>query len=122
VPLYYFEPEGQGWDYQDDDGIKLQSDAEALAYAYSIIGELKADYEGSHRPGTCLSRTGFARQSSALPSNSFSSSASCASRADLSRRCRWRREEERQGAGSVSLSSRWLKTCVNVERDGYSFA
>ena len=50
MPLYYFEPEGQGWDYQDDDGIELQSDAEALAYAYSIIGELKADYEGSHRP------------------------------------------------------------------------
>ena len=51
VPLYYFEPEGPDWwDYQDDDGIELRSDAEALVYAYSILRELKADYEDSHRP------------------------------------------------------------------------
>jgi hypothetical protein len=51
VPLYYFEPERPGWsDYQDDDGIELPSDAEASAYAYSMIRELSADYEGSDRP------------------------------------------------------------------------
>ena len=51
VPLYYFEPEGPGWsDYQDDDGIELQSDAEALVYAHSMIRELKADYEDSDCP------------------------------------------------------------------------
>jgi hypothetical protein len=51
VPLYYFEPEGPSWsDYQDDDGIELPSDAEALAYAYSMIRELKADYKGSECP------------------------------------------------------------------------
>ena len=51
MPLYYFEPEGPGWsDYQDDDGIELMSDAEALAYAYTIIRELKADRKGSNRP------------------------------------------------------------------------
>ena len=51
MPPYYFEPEGEGWwDYQDDDGIELQSNAEALVYAYSMIQELKADYEDSHRP------------------------------------------------------------------------
>jgi hypothetical protein len=51
VPLYYFEPEGPDWsNYQDDDGIELQSDAEALVYAYSIIRELKSDDEGDHRP------------------------------------------------------------------------
>jgi hypothetical protein len=51
VPLYYFEPEGTGWsDYQDEDGIELPSDAQALAYARSMIRELKADYKGSDRP------------------------------------------------------------------------
>jgi hypothetical protein len=51
VPLYYFETEGPGWsDYQDDDGIELLSDAKALAYAYTMIGKLKADREGSNRP------------------------------------------------------------------------
>jgi hypothetical protein len=51
VPLYYFETEGPSWsDYQDDDGIELQSDAEALVYAYTMIRELTADYEGSDRP------------------------------------------------------------------------
>jgi hypothetical protein len=51
VPLYYFEAEGPGWsDYQDDNGIELQSDAEALVYAYSMIRELKADYEDSGHP------------------------------------------------------------------------
>ena len=51
MPLYYFEPEGPGWsDYRDDDGIELPNDAEALAYAYTMIRELKADYEGSDRP------------------------------------------------------------------------
>jgi hypothetical protein len=50
VPLYYFEPEGPGWsDYQDDEGIELPSDAEALAYASSMIRELKEDYKGSDR-------------------------------------------------------------------------
>jgi phage major head subunit gpT-like protein len=49
--MYYFEPEGPGWsDYQDDDGIELKSNAEALAYAYTVIRELKADREGSSRP------------------------------------------------------------------------
>jgi hypothetical protein len=43
VPLYYFEPEGPGWDYQDDDGIELPNDAEALAYARQMIRELKED-------------------------------------------------------------------------------
>lgn len=51
MPLYYFETEGPSWsDYQDDDGIELRSDAEALVYAYSIVRELKADYKSSHRP------------------------------------------------------------------------
>ena len=51
MPLYYFEPEGPGWlDFEDEDGIELPSDAKALAYAYTIIGELKADREGSNRP------------------------------------------------------------------------
>ena len=51
VPLYYFETEGPSWsDYQDDDGIELRSDAEALVYAYSIVRELKTDYKSSHRP------------------------------------------------------------------------
>jgi uncharacterized protein DUF6894 len=51
VPLYYFEAEGPGWsDYRDDDGIELLSDAKALAYAHTMIGELKADREGSNRP------------------------------------------------------------------------
>ena len=50
MPLYYFETEGPNWsDYQDDDGIELPSDAEALAYAHSMIRELKADL-GSDRP------------------------------------------------------------------------
>jgi hypothetical protein len=49
--LYFFEAEGPGWsDYEDDEGIELPSDAKALAYAYSVIGELKGDYEGSDRP------------------------------------------------------------------------
>jgi hypothetical protein len=46
VPLYYFEPEGpgwDGWDYQDDDGIELPNDAEAVAYARRMIRELKED-------------------------------------------------------------------------------
>jgi hypothetical protein len=43
VPLYYFEPEGPGWDFQDDDGIELPNDAEALAYARRMIRELKED-------------------------------------------------------------------------------
>ena len=51
VPLYYFEAEGPGWsDYQDDEGIELLSDAKALAYAYSMIRELSADYERSDCP------------------------------------------------------------------------
>jgi hypothetical protein len=51
VPLYYFEAEGPGWsDYQDDDGIELLSDAQALVYAYQMIRELEADFEGSDRP------------------------------------------------------------------------
>ena len=50
MPLYYFETEGPDWsDYQDDDGIELQSDAEALVYAYTMIRELKADYQGGDR-------------------------------------------------------------------------
>jgi hypothetical protein len=54
VPLYYFEPEGPGWsDYNDDDGIELQSDIKALAYAHSMVLELKADYKSSDRPLTC---------------------------------------------------------------------
>jgi len=45
VPLYYFETEGSSWsDYQDDDGIELRSDAQALVYAYSIVRE------SSHHP------------------------------------------------------------------------
>jgi hypothetical protein len=43
MPLYYFEPEGPGWDYQDDDGIELPNNAEALAYAHQLIRELKED-------------------------------------------------------------------------------
>jgi hypothetical protein len=43
VPLYYFEPEGPGWDYQDDAGTELPTDAGALAYARQIIRELKED-------------------------------------------------------------------------------
>jgi hypothetical protein len=55
VPLYYFEPEGPGWsDYQDDDGIELPNDTEALAYAHLMIRELNADYEGSDRPSHLL--------------------------------------------------------------------
>jgi len=51
VPLYYFETEGPGWsDYQDDEGIELLSDAEALVYAHSMIGELKVDFQDSDRP------------------------------------------------------------------------
>jgi hypothetical protein len=51
VPLYYFEPEGTGWsDYEDNDGIELPSDIKALAYAHSMILELKADYKGRDRP------------------------------------------------------------------------
>jgi hypothetical protein len=51
VPLYYFEPEGPNWsDYQDEEGIELPNDAEALAYAYSMIRELKPDLKGSDRP------------------------------------------------------------------------
>jgi hypothetical protein len=51
VPLYYFEPEGPGWsDYQDEDGIELPNDAEALAYANSMILELKEEFKGSDRP------------------------------------------------------------------------
>ena len=51
MPLYYFEPEGPSWsDYLDDEGIELPSDADALAYAYSMIRELSADYERSDRP------------------------------------------------------------------------
>ena len=51
MPLYYFETEGSSWsDYQDDDGIELRSDAQALVYAYSIVRELKADYKSSHHP------------------------------------------------------------------------
>jgi hypothetical protein len=46
VPLYYFEPEGPGWDYQDVDGIELLNDAQALAYAHAIIRELKEDVDG----------------------------------------------------------------------------
>ena len=59
MPLYYFEPEGPGWsDYQDDDGIELKSDAEALAYAYTIMRELKADREGSNRSLHLLVKNG----------------------------------------------------------------
>jgi hypothetical protein len=66
VPLYYFEAEGPGWsDYEDDEGIELQSDAKALAYAYAMVQELKADL-------SCSSRIGSARQFSALPSSSYS--------------------------------------------------
>jgi hypothetical protein len=43
VPLYYFEPDGPGWDFQDDDGIELPNDAGALAYARQMIRELKED-------------------------------------------------------------------------------
>ena len=43
MPLYYFEPEGPGWDYQDDAGTELPNDAGALAYARQIIRELKED-------------------------------------------------------------------------------
>jgi hypothetical protein len=43
VPLYYFEPEGRGWDFQDDDGIELPNDAGALAYARQMIRELTED-------------------------------------------------------------------------------
>jgi len=51
VTLYYFETEEpSGSDSQDDDGIELRSDAEALIYAYSIVRELKTDYKSSHRP------------------------------------------------------------------------
>jgi hypothetical protein len=51
VPLYYFEPEGPGWsDYRDNDGTELQSDIKALAYAHSMILELKTDFKGSDRP------------------------------------------------------------------------
>ena len=51
MPLYYFEPEGPGWsDYQDDDGIELAGDEQALAYAQSMIRELNADYTRSDRP------------------------------------------------------------------------
>ena len=50
VPLYYFEFEGPGWsNYQDEDGIELPSDAQALAYAQSKVRELKADYKRSNR-------------------------------------------------------------------------
>jgi hypothetical protein len=48
---YYFEAEGPGWsDYEDDDGIELASDEQALAYAQTMIRELKADYKRSDRP------------------------------------------------------------------------
>jgi hypothetical protein len=51
VPLYYFEFEGPGWsNYQDEDGIELPSDAQALAYAQSMIRELRPDYKGRDRP------------------------------------------------------------------------
>jgi hypothetical protein len=50
VTLYYFETEEPSWsDNQDDDGIELRSDAEALIYAYSIVRELKT-YKSVHRP------------------------------------------------------------------------
>jgi hypothetical protein len=84
VPLYYFETEGPSWsDYQDDDGIELQSDAEALVYAYTMIRELTADYEGSDRPLHCSSRIGFARQFSALLSSTVSALNDYASRDGL---------------------------------------
>ena len=51
MTLYYFETEEPNWsDNQDDDGIELRSDAEALIYAYSIVRELKTDHKSSHRP------------------------------------------------------------------------
>jgi hypothetical protein len=51
VPLYYFETEGPGWsDYEDDEGIELQSDAEALVYAHSLIRELMVEFQDSDRP------------------------------------------------------------------------
>ena len=51
MPLYYFETEGpNSSDNQDDDGIELRSDSEALIYAYSVVRELQADYKSSHRP------------------------------------------------------------------------
>jgi len=55
MPLYYFEAEGPRWsDYRDDDGIELSNDAEALAYANTMIRELSAEYDGSHRPSHLL--------------------------------------------------------------------
>ena len=51
MTLYYFETEEPSWsDNQDDDGIELRSDAEALIYAYSIVRELKTDCKFVHRP------------------------------------------------------------------------
>ena len=51
MPLYYFELEGPGWSqFEDDEGIELISDIKALAYAHSMILELKADLEASDRP------------------------------------------------------------------------
>jgi hypothetical protein len=61
VPFYYFEAEGQGWsDYQDGDGIELQSDTEALAYAYSMIRELKATMRAAILLAkNCIRKTSF---------------------------------------------------------------
>jgi len=51
VTLYYFETEEPSCpDNQDDDGIELRSDAEALIYVYSIVRELKTDCKSVHRP------------------------------------------------------------------------
>ena len=51
MTLYYFETEEPSCpDNQDDDGIELRSDAEALIYAYSIVRELKTDCKSVHRP------------------------------------------------------------------------
>jgi uncharacterized protein DUF6894 len=51
VPLYYFEAEGPGWsDYEDDEGIELQSDIKALAYAHSMILEVKTNVKTTDCP------------------------------------------------------------------------
>ena len=51
MPIYYFEPEGPDWrDYRDIDGAELSNNAEALIYAYRIVGELKEDGNINERP------------------------------------------------------------------------
>jgi hypothetical protein len=49
MPQYFFDVRSSEWNYRDPDGITLDDDNAAIAYAERMISELKAD-EGYEAP------------------------------------------------------------------------